>query len=456
MPEYLSNGNDVAMLAASASERGIEGADVAERPVKSILMAAGMSTRMKTARSKVLHEVCGKPILGWVLDACREAGIGRHLVIVGAMRDQIMDAYAKAPDITWVVQEPQRGTAHAVMAAEASLADFDGDLVIIVGDAPLIRPETIRTLLKIHHREDAAVTLITAILDDPKWFGRILRDPAGNLRGIIEVKEATPDELAIREVNPSYYCFRWPALRAILPRISNDNIKGEYYLTDAVGLLIEAGEKAVAVPAAEPEECEAVNSREDLALVASLMRRRILKAHMAAGVTIEDPATTYVDADVEIGQDTVVGPCSVIRGPTRIGAGCRVGPLAHLRPGTVMEDGAEVGAFVETKNAHLGADVVARHLAYLGDVTVGPGTNVGCGTITANSDGRRKHHTQVGAGAFLGAGTILVAPTSVGDKATTGAGSVVTKSHPVPPGETYAGVPARPLARPENQGEPPK
>ena len=207
---------------------------------------------MKTARNKVLHEVCGKGILSWVLDACREAGIEEQTVIVGAMRDQVIDAFSDDDDITWVVQEPQQGTAHAVMAAEESLSDFEGDLVVIVGDAPLVRSETIRTLLDTHRAEGAAVTLLTAILDDPKWFGRILRDSRGSLQGIIEVKEATPEQLEIREVNPSYYAYHWPALRDVLPRISNDNAKGEYYLTDAVGLLIEAGKTAVAVPAAEP------------------------------------------------------------------------------------------------------------------------------------------------------------------------------------------------------------
>ena len=400
---------------------------------------------MKTARNKVLHDVCGKGILAWVLDACRGAGIDEQIIIVGAMRDQVMEAFSGAGDITWVVQEPQQGTGHAVMAAEEALSDFEGDLVILVGDAPLVRPETIRTLLEAHRHEDAAVTLLTAVLDDPKWFGRILRDSRGTLQGIIEVKEATPEQLEIREVNPSYYAYHWPALKEVLPRISTDNAKGEYYLTDAVGLLIEAGRKAVAVPAAEPEECEAVNSREDLARVTGIMRQRINRMHMAAGVTIVDPATTYIEHDVEIREDTVVGPCTVIRGPTRIGTGCRIGPMAHLRPGTVLEDGAEVGAFVETKNAHLGAEVIVRHLSYLGDCRIGPRTRVGCGTITANSDGPQKHHTDVGADVFLGAGTVLVAPTSVGDKARTGAGSVVTKHHPVPPGETYAGVPAKPL-----------
>ena len=417
---------------------------MSEKPVKSLIMAAGMSTRMKSARSKVLHEVCGKAILSYVLDACRGAGIGDQVVIVGAMRDQVTAAYADAKDITWVVQEPQHGTAHAVRVARDALEGFTGDLVVIVGDAPMIRPETIRTLLETHRKEAAAVTLVTAMLEDPKWFGRILRDAAGNLERIVEAREASPEEYAIREVNPSYYCFSWPALESVLGRITNANSKKEYYLTDAVGLLIGDGRKAVAIPAAQPEEVEAVNSRQDLALVAALMRRRILERLMAEGVTLEDPATTYVDWDVTVGQDTVIRPGTVIRGPSEIGRNCVVGPMAHLRPNTVLEDGVEVGAFVETKNAHLGRDVLVRHLAYLGDCTVGPRTNVGCGTITANSDGKKKYHTKIGADAFLGAGTLLVAPTSVGDKGRTGAGAVVTRSHPVPPGETYVGVPARP------------
>ena len=415
-----------------------------EQAVKSLIMAAGMSTRMKSARSKVLHEVCGKAILSYVLDACRGAGIHDQIIICGAMREQVQAAYADATDISWVVQEPQLGTGHAVLIAQEALLGFEGDVVVIVGDAAMIRAETVRTLLETHRRENAAVTLITAILDDPKWFGRIIRDASGNLLRIVEAKECTPAEYAIKEVNPSYYAFRWPALEKVLPRITNNNAKKEYYLTDAVGLLIEAGEKAIAIAAAQPEEVEAVNSRKDLAYVSTLMRQRILDAHMTAGVTLIDPATTYIDCNVTIGQDSVIGPCTVIHGPSQIGRNCRVGPLAHLRPNTVLADGAEVGAFVETKNAHLGAEVCVRHLAYLGDIDVGPRTNVGCGTITANSDGRQKYPSTVGADAFLGAGTILVAPTSVGDRGRTGAGAVVTRTHPVPPGETFVGVPARP------------
>jgi len=316
---------------------------VAEKPIKSLILAAGMGTRMKSARSKVLHEVCGRPILSWVLDACRSAGSTEQILVVGAMRDQVQDAYADADDVAWVVQDPQQGTGHAVMAAVEALADFEGDLVVLMGDAPLVRPETIRTLIQTHRDEKATVTLITAILRDPKWFGRIVRDAGGNLQGIVEARDATPEQADIQEVNPAYYCFDWPALRDVLPRITNGNVKNEYYLTDAVGLLIHDGRKAVAVPAAEPSECEAVNSRADLARVTGLARGRIQAEHMAAGVTLEDPASTTIDAGVTIGPDTVIGPCTVIRGPSTIGSGCRVGPLAHIPAGTVLEDGAVVG-----------------------------------------------------------------------------------------------------------------
>jgi len=425
---------------------------VSKKPVKSLILAAGMSTRMKSARSKVLHEVCGKPILSYVLDACRDAGVPKQVVIVGAMRDQVQAAYADAQDIAWAVQEPQQGTGHAVMCARKALEGIQGDLVVLVGDAPLIRPETIRTHLETPRQEKAPLTLLTAVLDDPKWFGRIVRDAAGNLQRIVEAKDATPEELAIREVNPAYYCFSWPALEPILDRITNANAKKEYYLTDAVGLLIADGAKAVALPAAEPEEVEAVNSRKDLALVTTLMRRRILDRLMAEGVTIEDPATTYIDGNVTIGQDTVIRPCTVIRGPSEIGRRCSVGPMAHLRPHSILEDGADIGAFVEIKNARVGCDVCVRHLSYLGDATVGPRTNVGCGTITANSDGKKKFRTEIGADAFLGAGTLLVAPTSVGQGGRTGAGAVVTRTHPVPAGETYVGVPARPHRSKKSKG----
>ncbi|MGB2754520.1 MAG: NTP transferase domain-containing protein [Phycisphaerae bacterium] len=418
-----------------------------QRPTKALILAAGTSTRMKSARSKVLHEVCGKTILTYVLDACREAGIEDLVVVVGHARDQVMEAFADAKDITWVVQEPQQGTAHAVMVARDAMKGFKGNLVVLVGDAPLVRAETVRALLEAHRREKADVTLVTAVLEDPKWFGRIVRDRKGNLRGIVEAKDATAKERAIKEVNPSFYAFRWPALERVLGRITNKNAKGEYYLTDAIGLLIKGGSKAVAVPAAEPEEVEAVNSREDLAVVAGLARQRILGRLMAEGVTIEDPATTYIDWDVAVGAETWIGPCTVIHGPARIGKNCRVGPLAHLRPGTVLEDGAEVGAFVETKEAHLGSEVCVRHHAYLGDCKVGARTNIGAGTLTANSDGRKKYRTKIGKDVSIGTGTVLVAPTSVGDGGRTGAGSVVTKAHPVPAGETYVGVPAKPHPR---------
>ena len=416
---------------------------MAKQQIKALILAAGMSTRFKSARSKVLEPVCGKAILACVLDACRTAGIQDLLVVVGAMREQVHEAFAGAKDIQWVVQEPQQGTAHAVMVARKALRGFEGDLVVLVGDAPLVRAETIRALLEAHRKEKADLALVTAVLDDPKWFGRIVRDGRGNLEAIVEAKDATKEQLAIREVNPSFYAFRWSALEGVLDRISNQNAKGEYYLTDAIGLLIGDGAKAVAIPAAEADEVQAVNSRADLATVSALARRRILERLMAEGVTIEDPATTYIDYDVTVGPETVVGGCTVLRGPSRIGRGCRVGPFAHLRPGTVLEDGAEAGAFVETKNSRLGPDACARHHAYLGDCEVGARTNIGAGTLTANSDGRKKYKTTIGQDASIGAGTILVAPTSVGDEGQTGAGSVVTRAHPVPPGETYAGVPAK-------------
>ena len=310
---------------------------MANRAAKSLILAAGMNVRMKSARSKVVHEVCGRPILEYVLEACREAGIPEQIVVVGSRRDQVMEAFAGAKDITWVVQEPQEGTAHAVMVAQEALAGFEGDLVVLMGDAPMIRTETVRTLLETHAREGAAATLATAILEDPKWYGRIVRDASGNLARIVEAKDATPEERAIREVNLGYYAFRWPELEPVLGRITNRNVKKEYYLTDAIELLLKAGEKVVAVVAAE--EVEAVNSREELAQVTALMRQRIFGRLMAAGVTIESPETTTIDWDVEVGQDTVIEPCTVIRGPSRIGKNCRVGPLVYLGPGTVLEDG---------------------------------------------------------------------------------------------------------------------
>lgn len=415
-----------------------------------VVLAAGEGTRMRSRLPKVLHPVAGRAMLGHVLDAVAALDPARVVVVVGPEMESVARAARPYPT---VVQHQRLGTAHAVRTAREALGDLaadpDGEVLVVYGDTPLITGETLRGLREVRARADAALAVLGFRAEDPGGYGRLVRDDAGQVARIVEARDASPAEQAIDLCNAGLLCARGDTLFRLLEQVDNDNAKGEYYLTDALGLLISDGATAVAVPSALPEEVQAVNSRADLALVMKLMRRRVLERIMAGGVTVEDPDTTYVDWDVTVGQDTVLRPGTVIRGPARIGCHCVVGPWAHLRPETVLEDGAEVGAFVETKDATLGEDVCVRHLAYIGDCEIGPRTNVGCGTITANADrDGTKHRTKIGADVRLGAGTLLVAPTSVGQGAVTGAGAVVTRAHPVPPGETWAGVPARPVNEP--------
>jgi len=311
---------------------------------------------------------------------------------------------------------------------------------------PLLTPESLRELCDRQDEAPGGAALLTAVMDHPRGFGRIVRAGGlGELDRIVEERDATPDERAIAEVNLGVYAFDGAALLACLPQLRNDNAQGEYYLTDIVGMLVSAGHAVLTAELEDLEEGIGVNTLAHLAEARWALQVRILEAHMENGVFIEDAATTYVDHGVEIGPGTHVLPCTVIRTGVRIGAGCEVGPFTHLRVGTVLADGAEVGNFTECKKATLGAGTKAKHLSYLGDVVVGERTNIGAGTIFANYDGTDKHRTDVGDDAFVGSGTIVVAPNTIGDGATTGAGAVVTRSATVGPGETWIGVPARQL-----------
>ena len=412
-----------------------------------ILLAAGHGKRMRSDRAKVLHEVCGRPMISYVVDAVRGAGAKTIVVVVGAGADQVRSALAGEPDLLFATQESQLGTGDAVRACREALRDYAGPAFVLVGDEPLIRPEPLADLLQRQQIEHAACLLGTAIVPDPTGFGRILRDSAGRFLRIVEQRDCSPEELAIPEVNPSCYVFELPGLWDALERLDTGNAQGEYYLTDAPALLQSMRRKVLALPVLEPDDILGVNSRQHLAQAHALMQARIHDRLMTEGVSIVDPRNTYIDGRCEIGQDTVILPFSVLSGRVRIGRGCRVGPFAHLRDGTVLADHVEVGAFVETSRSELASGVLARHLAYIGDATVGAGANISAGAITANFDGRAKGRTTIGANALIGAGSILVAPVVVGEGATVGAGAVVPKNHDVPPGQTVVGVPARPLVR---------
>lgn len=305
-----------------------------------IILAAGVSSRMNTRMPKVLHEVCGRPMLAYVLDACRQVGVGKMYVVVGYCAEQVQERFGASDDIVWVRQDEQKGTAHAVMCCREHLGDFEGETLILCGDGPLIRAETLRTLMAKHESEHSAATLATAVLEYPTGYGRIARDAYGNIQGIVEDSDCTSEQLAIREVNPSYYLFNNKVLFEALDKVRPDNVKQEYYLTDALSVIISSGHKVVAVTAVRPEEAMSVNSRAELSEVSKIMQRRIQHRLMDNGVTLVDPDNTWIDARAQIGQDTIIEPFVCIHGETKIGRGCRIGPFAYLSDGTVVSDGS--------------------------------------------------------------------------------------------------------------------
>ncbi|OQA00619.1 MAG: Bifunctional protein GlmU [Planctomycetes bacterium ADurb.Bin401] len=394
-----------------------------------IILAAGMSSRMNTKLPKVLHEVCGRPMLAYVIDACRNAGIQKLYIIVGYGKEQVIHYFNSDKDITWVEQKEQKGTGHAVLCCKEHLAGFDGDTLILCGDGPLIRAETLSTLIEKHQREISSATLATAILNEPMGYGRIIRDSYGNIQGIVEEADCTPEQKSIKEVNPSYYCFKNKVLFEALSKITPNNVKNEYYLTDALRLIIEAGHKVLAVTAVAAQDAMGVNSRQQLSEAGKIMQRRIQDRLMKAGVTIVDPPNTWIDARAQIGQDTVVEPFTYIHGRVKIGVGCRIGPFAYVREGTVIGNDVVLGVFTEVKNSQLSDGVRARHLSYIGDSELGKNADIGAGAITANFDGKSIQRTKIGDGVFVGPGSVLIAPIEVPARMQIAPGSAVSSEN---------------------------
>jgi bifunctional UDP-N-acetylglucosamine pyrophosphorylase/glucosamine-1-phosphate N-acetyltransferase len=403
---------------------------------------------MKLGRPKVLAPLCGRSMVAWVVDQALALDPRRVIVVVGHGGDEVKAEVERLdPRIVSVEQAVQKGTGHAVQMCLPELGEDPGTVVLLYGDMPLLSTASLERLVEARAGIGGGMAMLTAEPADPRGFGRVVRDGAGGVRAIVEDKDCTEAQRALREVNLGVYAFEGRDLVRLLPKLSNDNAQGEYYVTDLVAMLVDEGRAVAALVLEDEAEAIGVNTLAHLAEARTVMQYRILERHLAAGVLIEDPATTYIDHGVTIGAGTRVLPCTVIRSGVTIGAGCEVGPFSHLRAGTVLEERVRVGNFVEVKQATLGAGTRAGHLAYVGDAEVGAGCNLGAGTVFANFDGREKHRTRVGAGVFVGSGTVLVAPATIGEGARTGAGAVVTARSNVPRGETWVGVPARPLSR---------
>jgi bifunctional UDP-N-acetylglucosamine pyrophosphorylase/glucosamine-1-phosphate N-acetyltransferase len=427
-------------------------------------MAAGEGTRMRSTMPKVLHEICGRPMVAWPILAAQQAGAARICVIVSPDRD----LSAALPNGTETIVQPKAdGTGGALRAAAHVVRDSD-TVLILSGDHPLVSAQIIDELVATHRDSDAAATVMTTEMEDPGSYGRIVRGPEGDIERIVEAKaptDATPEELQIKEVNAGTYAFAGPALADAVERLTNDNAQGEYYLGDVLPMFRESGLRIAAYRAPDPGVNLGINDRADLARVADEARRRILSGHMQSGVTIEDPGATWIDADVELAADVTILPGTTLRGRSSIGAGSTIGPMttladsrigeratvihsyltgcevandatvgpfAYLRPDARIGEGAKAGTFVEIKNSEIGAGAKVPHLSYIGDAEVGEGSNLGASTVTANYDGHSKNRTKIGKNVHTGVDTTFVAPVEIGDDAYTGAGSVITDD--VPPG----------------------
>jgi bifunctional UDP-N-acetylglucosamine pyrophosphorylase / glucosamine-1-phosphate N-acetyltransferase len=432
-------------------------------PAAVVVLAAGEGKRMRSATPKVLHQICGRSLLGHVLAATGTLEPARTLVVVGHGRQQVTEHLAViTPAATAVVQEEQRGTGHAVRTALDTVPDLAGTVLVVPGDTPLLTAASLHELVALHHQRGAAATLLTAKLPDPTGYGRVLRD-GGAVRGVVEQRDAQPAQLGIAEVATSVYAFETSLLRAALDRLSSNNSQGEEYLTDVIGILARDGSIVTACTLAQWQQVLGVNDRRQLAAVGQFLRDRILQDLMLAGVTVVESATTWVDVDVRVGPDVtllpgvrlhgdtavdsgaVIGPDTTLTNTT-VGAGARVrsstcdgavigpaanvGPYTYLRPGTRLGRGAKAGGFVEMKAADVGDGAKVPHLSYVGDATIGPGSNIGAATVFVNYDGQAKHRTTVGADVRIGSDTMLVAPVDIGDGAYTAAGSVITEDVP--------------------------
>ncbi|HET8892522.1 MAG TPA: NTP transferase domain-containing protein [Gaiellaceae bacterium] len=394
-----------------------------------VVMAGGLGTRMKSATPKHLHPLLGRRMVDWVVRAAQDAGVKRVVVVASP------DSAASFDGVEVAVQEVALGTGDAVRAARAALVEANGDVLVLNGDVPALQPETVHALVDTHRSAKAAATVLAFEPDDARAYGRIVRDGDGRLARIVEAADASPQELALREVNSGIYVFRADKLWPTLERLQPHNAQGELYVTDTVGILVGDGDLVAVHGAVDAHEVEGINTRVELAAVAAKLRDRINERHMLAGVTIVDPATTWIDADVEIEPDTTIHPHSVLRGSIRIASGAEIGPFAYVRPGTEVGEGAKIGTFVEVKNSRIGARTKVPHLSYIGDAEIGEDSNIAAGNITANfkhEAGEPKARTRIGRNVRTGVDNTFDAPVDIGDDAWIAPGAVITDD--VPPG----------------------
>ncbi|MCG2676515.1 bifunctional UDP-N-acetylglucosamine diphosphorylase/glucosamine-1-phosphate N-acetyltransferase GlmU [bacterium] len=426
-----------------------------------IILAAGEGTRMKSGLPKVLHQVCGKPMIEYVIDRLEELNIDKKIVIIGYKGNLVKETLGKKVDYIW--QKEQLGTGHALAQCREILAKFKGDLLVLSGDTPLLTTQTLKRLIEVQREKNALATILTAILKPPTGYGRVVRHGDGTIRKIVEEEDATIIELANEEVNAGTYCFKKEAIFQALEKIRPENVQEEYYLTDAIEVLTRKGHRVEACTTDEADEIIGINSRKDLSLATKIMREHILDRLMLNGVTIIDPLTTTIDREVEIGRDTIIYPFTIVEGKTKIGQDCiigpaiqikdskiahkveiknssvqnsiieseaRIGPYAHLRPESRIGKKAKIGNFVEIKKSTIGKESKVSHMSYIGDATLGENINIGAGTITCNYDGFKKYPTYIEDKVFVGSNTNFIAPVKIGKGAVIGAGSTITEDVP--------------------------
>lgn len=429
--------------------------------ITAVILSAGKGTRMKSACPKVLHQVCGKPMVSYVIDAAQKSGAQQIVLVIGHGSEMVREELGER--FEYALQEPQLGTGHALQTALPAVADSADSLLVLCGDTPLLTVPTLSRLGAYFADTKAACTILTAVMDMPKGYGRIVRDSGGNVQSIVEEKDASAAEKEIKEINAGVYFFDKKALLSVIGNLSPNNAQGEYYLTDVIAFLINKGHTVNAFTVADAREIMGVNDRIQLSYAAKILRWRKLLALMASGVTVIDPDSTYIDEDVTVGPDTIIEPQTFLRGVTslggnchigpacditdsqvgddcrlnravlwgaKVGANCTIGPFAYLRPGTVLGDKVKVGDFVELKKSTVGTGSKVPHLSYIGDAEIGAGVNIGCGTITCNYDGFAKYPTVIEDGAFIGSNTNLVAPVKVGKNSIIAAGSTITSEVP--------------------------